>query len=295
MKIFFITLSLAVFFVFPAFVSAETNAGIKPGSFWYGFDLAFEKINLFFALSPQSKARKALEYADERLAERAAVIKNDNAKVVEKAVTNSVGAKEQKKEGEQVVELGNEIEQLKKEVEGLKKKSAVDGIQNQQIFPVVEDVQLPLSNAVPPGILCNGKYWAQCLTGQKFYCPRVGEARCVVENTQPSSLSPGLQSVKNCLQWALETYEREKDSLNIKYEECKVEHPGIDGLVLCGGILKSPTDYSSSCGVGSSGSGGSIYSPSPPNYLPPTSFSEEMRKREMCDLVDGIYILGGCH
>jgi len=62
-----------VVFVLPTPASAAANAGVKPGSFFYFFDTTFEKVNLFFTFNPEKKAKKALEYADERLAEIEAV------------------------------------------------------------------------------------------------------------------------------------------------------------------------------------------------------------------------------
>ena len=57
--------------------ASAANAGIKPGSFFYFFDTTFEKLNLFFTRDHEKKARKALGYAEERLAE-AKAIENDN-------------------------------------------------------------------------------------------------------------------------------------------------------------------------------------------------------------------------
>lgn len=90
MKAFLIALTLvsAVVLISPASASAATNAGVKPGSFWYSFDLAFEKINLFFTFNSEGKARKALEYADERLAEAEAVAENNNTDAVKTAISN---------------------------------------------------------------------------------------------------------------------------------------------------------------------------------------------------------------
>ena len=90
MKTFLIALALisSVVLVSPASASAATNAGVKPGSFWYGFDMAFEKINLFFTFNSENKVRKALEYADERLAEAEAVAQNNNTDAVKTAITN---------------------------------------------------------------------------------------------------------------------------------------------------------------------------------------------------------------
>lgn len=90
MKKLFLSLILLLVAIFslPASASAATSAGIKPGSFWYNFDIAFEKINLFFIFNSESKARKSLEYADERLAEVEAVAESDNTDAVKTAITN---------------------------------------------------------------------------------------------------------------------------------------------------------------------------------------------------------------
>ncbi|KKU05984.1 MAG: hypothetical protein UX07_C0010G0011 [Parcubacteria group bacterium GW2011_GWA2_45_30] len=83
-----LVLLLLVVVSLPFSVSAATSPGIKPGSFFYFFDTAFEKIGLFFTFNPEKKARKALEYADERLAEAEAVAGDDNLEAVKTAVTN---------------------------------------------------------------------------------------------------------------------------------------------------------------------------------------------------------------
>src|SRR3990172_12199538 len=83
-----LVLMSAVVLISPASASAATNAGVKPGSFWYGFDIAFEKVNLFFIFNSEGKARKSLEYADERLAEAEAVAESDNTDAVKTAITN---------------------------------------------------------------------------------------------------------------------------------------------------------------------------------------------------------------
>ena len=83
-----LVLMSAVVLISPASASAATNAGVKPGSFWYGFDIAFEKVNLFFTFNSEGKARKALGYADERLAEAEAVVENNDTDEVKTAITN---------------------------------------------------------------------------------------------------------------------------------------------------------------------------------------------------------------
>jgi len=79
-------------FIAPIQVSAATSAGIKPGSFFYFFDTTFENISLFFTFGSENKAKKALEYADERLAEAKESADENNPKAVEKAM---VGYKEE--------------------------------------------------------------------------------------------------------------------------------------------------------------------------------------------------------
>ncbi len=75
-------------FVLPLPVSAatETSAGVKPGQFLYFFDTTFEKVDLFFTFGSENKAKKALEYADERLAEAKESANENNPKAVEKAM-----------------------------------------------------------------------------------------------------------------------------------------------------------------------------------------------------------------
>ncbi|MBI3274009.1 MAG: hypothetical protein HYZ69_02600, partial [Candidatus Colwellbacteria bacterium] len=83
-----LALVLVVSFSLPASASAVTNPGVKPGSFFYFFDTTFEKVGLFFTFNPEKKARKALEYADERLAEAEAVAGDNNTEAVKTAITN---------------------------------------------------------------------------------------------------------------------------------------------------------------------------------------------------------------
>ncbi len=78
----------SVVLMLPISASAATTAGVKPGSFWYFFDTASEKIALFFTFNPENKAKKALEYADERLAEIEAIADEKNPGAVKVAITN---------------------------------------------------------------------------------------------------------------------------------------------------------------------------------------------------------------
>ncbi|MDP3697164.1 MAG: trypsin-like peptidase domain-containing protein, partial [Candidatus Taylorbacteria bacterium] len=78
--------ALIISIVMPFSVSAAPSAGIKPSSIFYFFDTATERVSLFFTFSPEKKARKALEYADERLAE--VVADESKPKAVTMAMAN---------------------------------------------------------------------------------------------------------------------------------------------------------------------------------------------------------------
>lgn len=260
--------------VVPVFTQAATKAGAKPGSFFYFFDRALEKTSLFFTFSSEKKAKKALEYAEERLAEAEELVKENKQEDAKKTIENyqenislaEMEAKEIKDEAktndllsiiasstsknqevlERVLEKvpeeakegvqkaievsnkgdegsteeieapkkevkavektdnglkeegeskekkeiinkkeeiikkddqANEIEKLKKEVEALKQKAEKQPISSQKS-------SLSSINNVPLNtVVCNGKYWTTCDIGQKFYCPEVGDAQCLVENT----------------------------------------------------------------------------------------------------------------
>ena len=75
-------------FVVPVQASAATSAGVKPGSFFYFFDTTFENVSLFFTFDSENKAKKALGYADERLAEIEAIAEEKNPNAVKTAIAN---------------------------------------------------------------------------------------------------------------------------------------------------------------------------------------------------------------
>ncbi|MDO8430175.1 MAG: trypsin-like peptidase domain-containing protein [bacterium] len=71
----------------PALTFAATDPGLKPGNFFYIFDTTSEKIVLFFTFNPENKVKKALEYADERLAE-IEVVAETNPDAIKGALAN---------------------------------------------------------------------------------------------------------------------------------------------------------------------------------------------------------------
>ena len=75
-------------FSLPVSASATTTPGVKPGSFFYFFDTILENVELFFIFNPEKKARKALEYANERLAEIDAIAGGDDPNVIKTAIAN---------------------------------------------------------------------------------------------------------------------------------------------------------------------------------------------------------------
>lgn len=81
-------LFISLTFIAPIQASAATSAGVRPGSFFYFFDITFENISLFFTFDSENKTKKALEYADERLAEIEAIAEEKNPDAVKAAVAN---------------------------------------------------------------------------------------------------------------------------------------------------------------------------------------------------------------
>ncbi len=59
--------------------------GITPDSPFYFIDIWGKKIGMFFAFKPEAKAKKALEYAEERLAESLVMAAGNKAKAVKQA------------------------------------------------------------------------------------------------------------------------------------------------------------------------------------------------------------------
>lgn len=82
-----ISLFVLVLIVLPfSNVSAATDSGIKPGSFFYALDTFFEKLDLLLTFNAEKKANKALEYAEERLLEAKEEAENNKPKGVEEAI-----------------------------------------------------------------------------------------------------------------------------------------------------------------------------------------------------------------
>ncbi len=139
-------LLLAIVLVAPVSASADSGAGIKPDSFFYFFDTAFEKINLFFTFNPEKKAEKALGYAEERLAEAEESASENKPKAVEKAMRGyeekiSLATKESK-----------EIKDTKKE-EKLLNTISENAAKHQEILKnVLEKVPAEAKDAIRKAI-----------------------------------------------------------------------------------------------------------------------------------------------
>ena len=79
---------LVVAVAMPVVVSAQTEAVAKPGTFFYLVDTTFEKVGLFFTFNAEKKARKALGYADKRLAEIEAIDETGKPDVLKSLIAN---------------------------------------------------------------------------------------------------------------------------------------------------------------------------------------------------------------
>jgi len=80
-------LVISLLFSGPAYAQEEElpDPGITPDSPFYFFDNWGKKIGLFFAFGPEAKAQKALEYAEERLAEARAMAVRNKIREMEQA------------------------------------------------------------------------------------------------------------------------------------------------------------------------------------------------------------------
>ena len=74
--------------VMPISAFAQTEAVAKPGTFFYLVDTTFEKVGLFFTFNAEKKARKALGYADKRLAEIEATDETQKPDVLKSLIAN---------------------------------------------------------------------------------------------------------------------------------------------------------------------------------------------------------------
>ena len=72
-----ITMFLILLVLVIPFVHA-TEAGVTPDSFWYGFDVLWDKVSLALTYNNEKKAQKAMEIALERLEEAKQMAENQN-------------------------------------------------------------------------------------------------------------------------------------------------------------------------------------------------------------------------
>ena len=135
-------LPLMFVFFFPISASAETNAGIGPSSFFYFFDTTFEKVGLFFTFDSEKKARKALGYADERLAEAEESANDNKPKAVEKAMEGY------KKEISFAIEKSKELKDEKKTEELLNAVSENTARHQEVLAEVLDKVSDEAKEAI---------------------------------------------------------------------------------------------------------------------------------------------------
>lgn len=131
MTTFVFTLLVVSMFAFVSASSEEVEsfdikerAGIAPGNFFYGFDKAFEKVGMALTFDKEKKATKALNIAEERLAEAEYIAENghfEKAKNIRKEYAKYLGITEQA-----VEDLYNEKNAEKSE-ESLRKVTRIEG------------------------------------------------------------------------------------------------------------------------------------------------------------------------
>ncbi len=175
-------LFISLTFVVPVQVSASTNAGIKPNSFFYFFDTTFEKVGLFFTFDSEKKARKALEYADERLAEAEESANDNKPKAVEKAM------KGYKKEISFATEKSKEIKDEKKIEELLNTVSESTARHQEVLTEVLDKVSDEAKEAILKAIEVSKKGQEEAL--REIVAPReeVTELKDEIQEIQKEEL-----------------------------------------------------------------------------------------------------------
>jgi len=82
--------TILISIVFPVFILGQAdfslpNPGLTPDSPFYFFDTLWEKVSLFFTFVPEKKAKKAIQFAEEKLAEAKAMAEKNKPEAIEKA------------------------------------------------------------------------------------------------------------------------------------------------------------------------------------------------------------------
>lgn len=269
MKTFLIALVLvsAVILISPVSASAAANAGVKPGSFWYGFDLAFEKINLFFTFNSEGKSRKALEYADERLAEAEAVAENNNTDAVKTAIANyesniAFAAEKAKDVGE------------KEKAEALLTSIADNTSKHQEILAdVLAKVPDEAKEAITKAIEASRK-------GQEEAMQKIAELKGEVEKLKQEVVELKIKDEER--EKAIEELSKQQsESAKAKTEEQSYDSNPPLNSVLCNGKYWTPT-----CPAGQK-----FYCPSSgdaqcliENTQTPTTYQDPQIKIEVCKI-----------
>jgi len=215
-----------------------------------------------------------------------------------------------------------ELEEYKMGVENAKvdaeKKANVAKIEEESRIRVEQQKlqNQQVQSAPLNSILCNGRYWTDCPSGQKFFCPATGDAQCLIENTQtPVGSFSGLEKINYCSESAKEQYEKAKAEAEADKRKCEEEGQSSLVCFIRGSTAFSISSYFSAClGNSSISNNQPTYSPqftAPSNninnYSPPAvtplfpalpdipSLSETIRARKQCEFFGGFYLGGKCY
>ena len=146
-------------FLLPVITAQETptNPGITPDSFLWGIDRALEQISLLLTISPEAKATKGLEIAQERLAEIKAMIEEGDLEAAGKAEDahgkillkvkikiDEIEEDDSLEEIEKVIEIEEELENHNEDVEQtfgeLKIKIKIEGELTQEQMDLIDSI-----------------------------------------------------------------------------------------------------------------------------------------------------------
>jgi chemotaxis protein histidine kinase CheA len=110
--------TILISIIFPIFILGQADfslphSGLTPDSPFYFLDTLGEKVSLFFTFAPEKKAEKAIQFAEEKLAEVKAVAEKNKPEAIEKAnqkYQEFLGLANQKTQ--EAKEKGRDVEEL---------------------------------------------------------------------------------------------------------------------------------------------------------------------------------------
>jgi len=213
----------------------------------------------------------------------------EESELTEKSIAGEEAETEKKQDNTQQLQEQLRIAEQKR-LEAEKQLAEEKAKEENRIRVEQQKLQNQQVQLLPPNsILCNGKYWTACPSGQKFHCPATGYAQCLIENTQTFE---GSSKIGYCAEIAAKRYKEDKALAEADEKKCKEE--GQDPMIcFIRGTMPDIASYYSSC------LGVSRIPDNEPKYdsdklKRQLDELEEKVKKQDCILSGGSYYRGSC-